>query len=288
MRFRVCILSVILGCCSGQAFSQITIQGGVQSQRRTVKGPANDNVLTDDDVVRMSRARISDENIIQLIGQKRCSFDTSPSQLIELKREGVSDAVLNVMLHAGEAAHPSSSHPEETRATPLKAQPDKPDNALPTEVGLYYRDGEKWVAASIENGIVNRGKFESSVAYSQMTLGIRKIKAFATIPGAHSPSQMPPHSELLLYLPEMVQPQDYKLIPVATKNDKREFLLWWGRTTVATSTSSDFGGGTAIPFKCEQVSSRICKVKVDLTPGEFVLFTKTMATNKHMYTFAVQ
>jgi len=59
---------------------------------------AKSNVLTNADVVRMAKAGVSDSIIEREIQMSETSFSTGASTLIEMKKHGVSDAILGAML----------------------------------------------------------------------------------------------------------------------------------------------------------------------------------------------
>lgn len=66
------------------------------------------HILTNSDIVNMSKSGIGDATIILTIQKSSTKFDTSPDALIQLKSAGVSDAVLNVMLASpGNSPQPS-------------------------------------------------------------------------------------------------------------------------------------------------------------------------------------
>jgi len=52
------------------------------------------------DVVSMTKAGLSEQTIVLAVQQGKPNFDTSPQALVDLKRNGVSDAVLKAMLQA--------------------------------------------------------------------------------------------------------------------------------------------------------------------------------------------
>jgi hypothetical protein len=58
--------------------------------------------LTNADVLKMASSGISEQTIVIAIERGPTKFDTSPQALIDLKKEGIPDAVLNSMLRAGE------------------------------------------------------------------------------------------------------------------------------------------------------------------------------------------
>ena len=74
--------------------------------------------ITNADVVSMTKSGLAEQTIILAIQQGSTTFDTSPQALVELKKAGVPDAVLNAMLSARKSA--SSFLP----ATPKSEQKD--------------------------------------------------------------------------------------------------------------------------------------------------------------------
>jgi hypothetical protein len=67
--------------------------------------------LNNKDVLVMVQKRVPEETIIQAIKSSPCTFDTFPPVLKDMKRRGVSDAVLQAMIEApyGPAAPNSSA-----------------------------------------------------------------------------------------------------------------------------------------------------------------------------------
>jgi hypothetical protein len=68
--------------------------------------------LTNADIVNMTKSGIAEQTIILMVQKTPNKFDTSPDALIELKKAGVSDAVLNAIL----AGTPSRLPPQGTDA----------------------------------------------------------------------------------------------------------------------------------------------------------------------------
>ncbi len=68
------------------------------------------------DIVNMSRLKISDDVIISTIKQSKTRFDLSPAELEKLKREGVSEAVLRAMQGNGSSPPAVSPKPAATKA----------------------------------------------------------------------------------------------------------------------------------------------------------------------------
>lgn len=61
---------------------------------------ADASLLSNRDVIDMVQAKLSDQIIISKVRTTKCKFDTTPSALIQLKRSGVSDAVVVALTEA--------------------------------------------------------------------------------------------------------------------------------------------------------------------------------------------
>ena len=86
--------------------------------------------LSNNDIVLMVQAKISDNVIVAKIRSSPSRFDTSPTALIQLKQAGVSDLVLQAMTEAAAVGS--------TRADiPLPSA----GPALPSSFGIYLSDG---------------------------------------------------------------------------------------------------------------------------------------------------
>jgi hypothetical protein len=77
--------------------------------------------LTVDDVIRMSKAGVSDNIIIRQVNKLAHHFDLSADEIIQLKNARVSDRVIDAMIGPTSVATPS---PAKSEATPLGPAPD--------------------------------------------------------------------------------------------------------------------------------------------------------------------
>ena len=64
----------------------------------TAQTPPNDGPLTNAAIVKLVRAKFKDKTIITIIESRNSNFDLSTERMIELKRAGVSEKVILVML----------------------------------------------------------------------------------------------------------------------------------------------------------------------------------------------
>ena len=63
-------------------------------------GDADITPLNNKDVLRMVQSHLSEEAIINTIRSSPCTFDTFPPVLLDMKRRGVPDAILQAMIEA--------------------------------------------------------------------------------------------------------------------------------------------------------------------------------------------
>ena len=80
--------------------------------------------LVNADIVKMVKAGLAENTIVLAIQNKPSSFDTNPEELIRLKEQGVSQAVLNAMLNASNPA-PAAPAPSEPPPAAQQMQPDQ-------------------------------------------------------------------------------------------------------------------------------------------------------------------
>jgi hypothetical protein len=71
--------------------------------------------LVNADVVKMVKAGLAENTIVLAIQNKPSSFDTSPEELIHLKEQGVTQAVLNAMLNT---STPAPAAPAQSQTPP--------------------------------------------------------------------------------------------------------------------------------------------------------------------------
>ena len=89
-----------------------------------------DHVLTNADVAKMVKAGLPESIIVREIQMSRTDFGTSPTALIDLKRQGASEAILGAVLDSRMGVHYQGSEPQPT-ARVLTASSTGPHH-LPT------------------------------------------------------------------------------------------------------------------------------------------------------------
>ena len=102
--------------------------------------------ITNADVVKLTQASLPESTIILAIEQGQANFDTSPAALIELKKQGVSQAVMEVMLRTSsepDAAKPATDTPVPNSASLQGASKSGAETDILAD-GTYYKSPGGW------------------------------------------------------------------------------------------------------------------------------------------------
>lgn len=212
--------------------------------------------LTNDTVIRMSKAGLDDSVIVGTIQTQPVAFDTSPDDLITLKGAGVSQTVIAAMQarSAGLALHsPDSSKVE---LSPLASGID--------EIGVYYKSktGE-WIPLRTE-----RVQFKSSGwLKNAATDGLVKQDMNGHIDGPKSPLALPTGVQILIYTPPGTQAEEYDLLRFDQHSGSRDFRVKTGGLFHSETGSQR----NDIQFDPRKVGKNmyLFTVPVDIEKGEY-------------------
>ncbi|MCL4523965.1 MAG: hypothetical protein M1451_08645, partial [Acidobacteria bacterium] len=97
------------------------------------RAEATPPVLTNAEILQMVKSGFAEETILKAIQLSETQFDTSVTALLEMKNAGVSEKVMQAMLH------PKAAKAEEKPAAPAK------NPLVPDDVGIYYIKNEALV-----------------------------------------------------------------------------------------------------------------------------------------------
>jgi hypothetical protein len=230
------------------------------------------HVLTNKDILDMAKAKLSDTVIIDEIQKSKCEFSTTPDDLIALKKDGVSDAVIAAMTEAGSAP---SGH-----AVPVA-------RGAARDIGVYYKHEGAWTTVPPEVVDWKTG----GVLKSHFTLGVVKGDINGEIHGGHSQTTITIPASFLVVVPEGAYITEYQLIHLHDHKSGREFR------TVTGGVFHVSGGAMrdAIPFESQKVGDRTFEVTLHgLARGDYGFLPaassptrQEMATVGAMYTFRV-
>jgi hypothetical protein len=257
---------------------------------------ASSSVLTVEDIVGMLKAGLSEEVVIAKIRKADRAFDLSPAQMVDLKKSGVGDAVLTVMIDPRAAVAPApvpislTKLPRASGATPdagvseaaIAANLNNPD--APHDSGIYLysdKDGEK--AMTLLERAAYQGAKTGGMFLSGLTYGAKKVKTKAIIPGPRASIRAKGGQPVFFFYFEeksaglgkagfgaqtVSNPSQFALIKLEEKKSNRETIIgefsMWG-------ASSGNNQKEMIPFKSEKIRTGAYRVTLSeaLKPGEY-------------------
>jgi hypothetical protein len=208
-------------------------QAPLQDTTGPISAPSP-KTMTNDSVIRMVKAGLSDDLIVQTVGTQPGLYFTDADALVELKQAGVSDRIISAMVNRGRVRL--------TAPAPIELSPVN-------EIGVYYKDGAgKWQFIDPEIVHIKSGGFLKSTA----TRGILKEDRNGHVDGRESKLLLPRPVEFLIYTPDGVDATEYELLKFRLSSDHREFRIFTG----GVIHSSDAGDRDKVPFKAVRVAPR--------------------------------
>lgn len=234
-------------------------------------GPAP-KAMTVEDVIKLSKAGLSDDLIIAQIKTRNQRFALSTDQLIQLKTAKVSERVIQVMIdpaYKPAAPQPAPANKAPT-AQPVSSPPGSPQpvasksdatEPMPHELGVYVKIKGNWTRLTPEEVSWKSGGMAKSIASG----GIVKGDVNGYIDGACSNYRVPTPLELLIVVPEGLDIADYQLLKLREHEDFRDFR------TVSGGVFHVSGGATrdVVPFDSVKIAPRTYRVTMSTALGEY-------------------
>ena len=173
--------------------------------------PANaPKAMTNEAVIRMVKAGLSEDLIVQTIGTQPGKYDTDADSLVSMKQAGASDRVIAAMVN--------KSRIRLTGVDPIVLSDVN-------EIGVYYKDRNgKWQPIEPEIVHIKSGGFLKST----VTNGIIKQDKNGHVNGRESKLLLPRPIEFLVYTPDGVDISEYDLLRFRLNSDSREFRVLTG------------------------------------------------------------
>ena len=166
-------------------------------------------VMTNDSVLRMHRAGLADDLVLQTINAQPGRYNTTADDLIELKQAGLSDPILAAMAN-------------KARRQITNAERPQVEVAEVNEIGVYYKDKNgRWQPMESEVVHIKSGGFLKSTA----THGIIKEDHNGVVTGREAKLLLPRPIEFLIYTPDGVEGGEYDLIRFRLNSKDREFRV---------------------------------------------------------------
>jgi hypothetical protein len=270
MSLRNCLLWCLCLVSPVLMRAQDSVDGGA------VAGPlpvpkAERAKMSNDSVIRMEKAGLGDDLIVQTIATQPGQYVTDADSLIALKQAGVSDRVITAMVNKGRVQITGTERPVVFSDV--------------NEIGVYYKDRSgKWQAIEPEIVHIKSGGFLKST----ITDGIIKQDKNGHVEGRESKLLLPRPIEFLVYTPDGVDISEYDLLRFRLNSNSREFRALTGGVFHST------GGADRdeVPFKPVKTAPHTYEFTLGTdTPGaEYGILppgTGNVTNGGKIYTFAI-
>ncbi len=235
--------------------------------------PATAPTMDNDAVIKMVKAGLGDDLILQTINSSQGKYSTDADSLVALKSAGVSDRLISAMMN-------------KSRRQLTNNVPEKPIEVSDVnEIGVYYKDRTgKWIAIEPEIVHIKSGGWLKSTA----THGIIKEDRNGHLNGRESKLALQRPIEILIYVPEGVSANEYDFLRFRINSDNREFRVLTGGVFHST------GGADRdeVPFKPVKTGPHTYQFTVDQSTsgGEYGILppgTGNVTNGGKIYTFAI-
>jgi len=242
--------------------------------------------LTNDAVVKMVKAGLAEDVILNMVGTQPGQYSVTPDAMIALKKDGVSDKVIAAMVTKG--SQPAGSAPA-AGPTPAAAPAAAPavDATANLDVGVYFKKKDEWNEVLPEVVNWKTGGMLKSLG----TGGIVKGDVNGNIKGAQSKNRATKPLEFLIKVSEGVAITEYQLIRLRENKNDREFRTVTGGVLHASGGA----GRDLIDFEGKRVAPRTFSIVLPdsiasgeygfLPPGAFG--SANSASIGKMYTFRI-
>jgi hypothetical protein len=238
---------------------------------------AQDETLTNQDIITMAKAGLDKMIIVGKIRSTKNKFDLSTNGLIELKKAGVDDLIVQTMLMAvnggGNGAGTS------TLSGPAATDPNDPSAPHDFGIYIYEEKGGGKMMTRLEPNVSAQNR-TGGMWTNSMTYGIGKIKTKANLPGTTAKLQLKDSQPVFYFYLDAKSgglntasgvastPNEFALVKFNVRSDNRE---------VTIGKQNAFGGKGGLSdeyvmeFTSESVGSGVFKItpKIPLKNGEY-------------------
>jgi len=212
--------------------------------------------IGNDTIIRMAKAGLDDNIILQTINLQPGHYDVTPDDLIALKAAGVSQQVIAAMQAHGTGLDIRAHRTTTGEITPQSFGLDDP--------GIYYKDKQgEWIPLKIERLTIKSG----GTVKSLLTHGIISRDMNGHIDGARSPLVLPTGVQILIYAPVGTEATEYDFLRFREHSDNREF-----RTLTGGVFHSESGADRdEIEFTPKKIAPQMYTftVPIDIEKGEY-------------------
>ncbi len=229
------------------------------------------SVMSNDTVIRMVKAGLSDDLIVDTITNQPGHYATDADALVSLKQAGASDRVIAAMVNKSRIKITGSDEPVVLSEV--------------NDIGVYYKDRNgKWQPIDPEIIHIKSGGFIKST----ITDGIIKTDQNAHLNGRESKLLLPRPIEFLVYTPAGVDISEYDLLRFRLNSNSREFRTYTGGVIHSTQGAKR----DEVEFTAKRTAPRTFEFTLgrDTPGGEYGILppgTGNVTNGGKIYTFAI-
>jgi len=224
------------------------------------------HLIDNETILRMSKAGLGDDVLVQTIQLQPGHYDTGPDDLITLKQAGLSDRVIAAMQAHGTGLVIRGNPRERNAVQDAATVPTAPTPLTlgVDEIGVYYKSktGE-YIELHTERVVFKSG----GAAKSILTHGIISKDMNGHLDGAQSDLILPTGVEILIYAPTGTDANEYDLLRFEQHKDNREF-----RTLTGGVFHSESGAARdEIEFHPKKIAAQLYSFTIpkDIEKGEY-------------------
>ena len=238
---------------------------------------AQSDVMTNDEVISLAKAGLSQSIIIGKIRTSKSSFDLSTDSLIKLKQEGISDDIVTAMLEA-----------KSGKSTTVAAGPSMPgdpnDPMSKHNYGIYLfeeNDGQRKMTQLVPN--VSAQNRTGGIFTSSLTYGISKVKIKSNLPGRSAALQIKTTQPVFYFYLDITSgglntssgvpstPNEFAMIRFNQRSDNREVTIGKANAFGAKGGLSD---EYVVQFTAQDLGNGIFKItpSAPLPKGEYAFY----------------
>jgi len=246
-----------------------------------------EEVLTNQTVIQLYQLNLGETVVINKIKTSKTNFDVGLAGLTELKKQGLSEGVINAMVeYSGKNQAAKSQDPND----PLSDH----------SAGIYYLDAPKKTLLQLLPTLSNDSKTNNAAML--FSYGLAKAKTKKCVPGISAKNKIGEHKPTFyFYIPETDQgsftfnssfsatsPNDFVLIQfdVNTKQNQREIVVG---SYNAYSSQNGVDNAKTIAFHFDKKAKGIYEVTLDanIAPGEYSFMYANNGVNR-VFDFSIQ
>lgn len=238
---------------------------------------AQEETLTNDDIISLTRAGLSSSVVIGKIRSSKSNFDLSTDALIKLKGAGVGDDIVGAML---EAKSGRSVTANTAAGQPAMGDPNDPMSKHNFGIYLFEENGGQRKMTQLQPNVSAQNRTGGMFTASVTPFGLGKVKTKTNLPGRSATLQINSTAPVFYFYLDTTSgglntssgipstPNEFTLVRFNQRSDNRE-------VTIAKSNSWGGKGGLSdeyvVALKAEDMGNGIFKVTptVDLKKGEY-------------------